>query len=136
MKLVPAALIATTALIFLIRAPGAALHYALGVLYSYRYIRSEDKSDAFRAKDFLRTSSPFYRADPLHRVHLGMANSYIAKFRRILGLSNLREMHSSMRSIPEDHPDWLVRFLRGTTLVEVGAAIAEQARLFLEKIDE
>lgn len=102
---------------------GALLRFALGALHTYRYIRKEERSDAFRAKELLETSAYRFGDSYLHRVHLGMAHSFIAKIRTIFGVSNLKKMRDLMDSIPREHTDWLLRFLRGTTLVKVGAAL-------------
>jgi hypothetical protein len=102
---------------------GALLRYALGTLHVYRYIRNEKRGDAFRAKELLEASAYRFRDSYFHRVHLGMAHSFIAKIRTIFGVGNLKEMRSLMESIPREHEDWLLRFLRGTTLVKVGSAL-------------
>ena len=102
---------------------GAMLRYALGALHIYRYIRYEENSDAYRAKELLEASAYRYGDSSFHKVHFGMAHAFIAKIRKVFGVGNLKEMQGLMQSIPEDHPDWLLRFFRGTTLVELGSAL-------------
>lgn len=99
------------------------IRYALAALLTYRYIREERREDAFRAMELLEKTKPAYESSYTHRVHLGMAHSFVAKIRTVFGVSNLESMEEYMSSIPEDYPNWLVRFLRGTTLVQVGSAL-------------
>ncbi|MFP4491567.1 MAG: hypothetical protein ACLFNZ_08825 [Spirochaetaceae bacterium] len=103
----------------------AHVRYSLGVLHIYRCIRSKEqkKADAYRALELLEEIEKEFGHSKLFKVHLGMAYSFIAEIRRTFGLSQLKKMHSIMTSIPEDHPDWLTRFLRGTTLFEVGTEL-------------
>lgn len=99
------------------------IRFAIGALRVYRYTRFEEKDDAFTARDRLEASRVHFGDDYYHKAHLGMAHAYIAKIRRVFGISSLKEMRKKMAEIPDQHPDWLLRFLRGTTLVEVGSAL-------------
>jgi len=99
------------------------VRYAAGVLHSYRYIRTEKKDDAFRSKDLLETVQEGFDDQELFTVHLGMAHAFVAGIRTIFGVSNLKKMEEELQSIPEKHPDWLIRFLRGTTSLQVGRAL-------------
>lgn len=99
------------------------LRYASGVLHTYRYIRVEEKSDAFRAKELLEAAEARFGNDELFVVHIGMAHAFVARIRTIFGVSSLKKMQSELQSIPEEHPDWLIRFLRGITSLQVGRAL-------------
>lgn len=97
--------------------------YAAGVLHVYRYIRSSRKDDAMAAKELLEAVEPRYRDQELFIVHSGMAHAFVASIRTIFGLGDLKKMQVELQSIPREHPDWLLRFLRGTTSIEVGRAL-------------
>ncbi len=99
------------------------IRYASGALHTYRYIRAEQKDDAFRAKELLETAERRFGGEDLFVVHIGMAHAFVARIRTIFGVSNLKKMQAELQSIPEDHPDWLIRFLRGTTSIQVGRAL-------------
>jgi len=99
------------------------LRYAAGVLHSYRYIRLEEKRDAHRAVELLEEAQERFARQDLFTVHLGMAHAFVARIRTIFGVSNLKTMEEQLQSIPENHSDWLIRFLRGTTSLEVGRAL-------------
>lgn len=99
------------------------LRYAAGVLHSYRYIRLEEKQDAYRAVELLEEAQERFDRQDLFTVHLGMAHAFVARIRTIFGVSNLKTMEEQLQSIPENHSDWLIRFLRGTTSLEVGRAL-------------
>lgn len=99
------------------------IRYASGALHTYRYIRAEAKDDAFRAKELLENAEPRFGEEDLFVVHIGMAHAFVARIRTIFGVSNLKKMEAELQSIPEDHPDWLIRFLRGITSLQVGRAL-------------
>jgi len=99
------------------------LRYASGALHTYRYIRVKEKNDAFRAKELLEAAETRFGNEDLFVVHIGMAHAFIARIRTIFGVSNLKEMQTKLQSIPQDHPDWLIRFLRGITSLQVGRAL-------------
>jgi hypothetical protein len=93
---------------------------ALGMLYIARYIRSEKRRDAYDALELLE---PIPAVSPLQLAYLGMAHAFVARIRTVFGVKNLEAMQEIMRKIPEQHPDYLVRFLRGNTLVQVGRGL-------------
>jgi hypothetical protein len=97
--------------------------FALGVLYQYRYLRTNQKEDAFHSLDLLRRSRSTYGQEALHRVHLGMAYASASRIKQMFGGGELKQMWKVFDSIPPNHSDWLVRFLRGTTLTELGMAL-------------
>ncbi len=99
------------------------IRYASGALHTYRYIRVEQKEDAFRAKELLEAAESRFGGQDLFVVHIGMAHAFVARIRTIFGVSNLKKMQAELQSIPEDHPDWLIRFLRGITSLQVGRAL-------------
>jgi len=99
------------------------LKYAAGVLHSYLYIRMEEKQDAYQAVELLEEAQERFARQNLFTVHLGMAHAFVASIRTIFGVSNLKTMEEQLQSIPEKHSDWLIRFLRGTTSLQVGRAL-------------
>ncbi len=99
------------------------LRYAAGVLRVYRYIRSEERDDAMTAKEMLEAVEKEFAGSDLFMVHIGMAHAFVASIKTIFGVGDLKKMQAELQSIDRDHPDWLIRFLRGTTLVEVGRAL-------------
>ena len=101
----------------------AALRYAAGVLHTYLYIRSQRKNDAFRAKELLESAETEFTGRDLFTVHLGMAHAFVASIRTVFGTGDLKKMQKELQSVDREHPDWLIRFLRGITLVEVGRAL-------------
>ncbi len=101
------------------RAGGEAAR-ALGMLHIARYIRSENKRDAFRALELFENLPA---RTPLQLAYAGMAHAFVARIRTIFGVGHLESMQEAMRAIPEDYPDYLVRFLRGNTLLQVGRGL-------------
>ena len=99
------------------------LRYAAGVLRVYRYIRTEERDDAMTAKEMLEAVEEEFAESDLFMVHIGMAHAFVASIKTIFGVGDLKKMQAELQSIDRDHPDWLIRFLRGTTLVEVGRAL-------------
>lgn len=99
------------------------VRYASGALHTYRYIRAEEKDDAFRAQELLEAAEARFGNEDLFVVHIGMAHAFVAKIRTVFGVSSLKKMQAELQTIPEDHPDWLIRFLRGTTSLQVGRAL-------------
>ena len=99
------------------------LRYAAGVLHTYRYIRSEEKTDAMQAREYLESVETRFARDDLFIVHLGMAHAFVASIKKVFGVGNLKKMQTELQSIDRNHPDWLIRFLRGVTSVEVGRAL-------------
>lgn len=93
---------------------------ALGMLHIARYIRSENKRDAFRALELLE---PLPARTPIELAYAGMAHAFVARIRTVFGVGHLEAMQEAMRAIPEDHSDFLVRFLRGNTLLQVGRGL-------------
>lgn len=101
----------------------AHVEYAAGVLHTYRYIRSARRDNAMRAKELLESAETQFAGEDLFTVHIGMAHAFVASIRTIFGVGDLKKMQSELQSIDRDHPDWLIRFLRGITSVEVGRAL-------------
>lgn len=99
------------------------LRYAAGILRVYRYIRTAEKDDAFEAKKLLEQVRGDVTETDLFRVHIGMAHAFVAGIRTVFGVGDLKKMQAELQSIDRNHPDWLIRFLRGTTLVETGRAL-------------
>jgi len=99
------------------------IEYAAGVLHIYRYIRTEQKDDAMRAKELLESAAPEFSGKDLFTVHIGMAHAFVASIKTIFGVGDLKKMQSELQSIERDHRNWLIRFLRGITLYEVGNAL-------------
>lgn len=92
----------------------------LAMLLLSRYIREEKRRDAYKALDIL---SGLPAETNLQKVYLGMGHAFAAKIKTIFGVSHLKEMQRIMEEIPTEHEDWLVRFLRGNTLVQVASAL-------------
>ncbi len=101
----------------------ARTEYAAGVLHTYRYIRSSRRENAMQAKKLLESAEPRFTGQDLFTVHIGMAHAFVASIRTVFGVGDLKKMQSELQSIDRDHPDWLIRFLRGITSVEVGRAL-------------
>lgn len=99
------------------------LQRAAGILRVYRYLRTAEKDDAFRAKDLLEEVHGAVTTTDLFKVHIGRAHAFVASIRTVFGVGDLKKMQTELQSIDRDHPDWLIRFLRGTTLVETGRAL-------------
>jgi len=97
--------------------------YAAGVLHIYRYIRSGRRDDAMKAKRLLEAVEDQFGNDKLFIVHLGMAHAFVASIRTVFGVGDLKKMQTELQSIEKSHPDWVIRLLRGITLVEVGRAL-------------
>ncbi|MBN2199749.1 MAG: hypothetical protein JW747_07875 [Candidatus Aminicenantes bacterium] len=94
---------------------------ALGILYVHLHLRDPDLEHARRAEDHLRgiENEPL-KKEPLTLVYLGMASSFKARAKTLFGVTDLENMKACFEAIPEDHPDWFIRFLRGTTYLQVG----------------
>ena len=101
----------------------AHVEYAAGVLHTYRYIRSAQRNDAMQAKKLLVSAESRFAGEVLFTVHIGMAHAFVASIRTVFGVGDLKKMQSELQSIDRNHPDWLIRFLRGITSVEVGRAL-------------
>jgi hypothetical protein len=99
------------------------IRLALGILYLDKYIRESRARYVFQADRYLREVQPPYGDDELVLVYKGMVNAFLAKIKTIFGVGNLKDMGRYMESIPEDYNDWLIRFLRGTTLLQVGRGL-------------
>lgn len=99
------------------------IEYAAGVLRVYHYIRAEQRDDAMRAKELLESAAPGFSGEDLFTVHIGMAHAFVASIKTIFGVGDLKKMQSELQSIERDHSNWLIRFLRGITLYEVGNAL-------------
>jgi hypothetical protein len=99
--------------------------FTLGVLYQHRHLRTDEKDDAVHSLELLEASRERYGNDIWHQVHLGMTYASMAKIKRMFGASEIKKMWKTFEMIPRDHPEWLVRFLRGTTLAEFGLALPD-----------
>ena len=90
------------------------------MLYIARFNRRENRADAYKALEMLE-AIPAETA--LEQVYLGMAHAFIARIRTVFGVKNLEAMQDAMGLVPEHYPDYLVRFLRGNTLFQVGQGL-------------
>jgi hypothetical protein len=94
---------------------------AVGILNVYKYLRNDTVSEyAYTAFENLDSLSPPFDDAPFIFAYKGAANSLMAKEKTVFGVGNLKDMQMYMEFIPEEYNDWFVRFLRGSTLIQVG----------------
>lgn len=94
---------------------------ALGILNIYKYLRNDSVSEyAYTAFENLESLSPPFNDAAFIFAFKGAAHSLMAKEKTIFGVGNLKDMQMYMEYIPEDYNSWFVRFLRGSTLIQVG----------------
>ena len=107
---------------------------ALGTLYVFKYIRFDEASKyAFTAADYLENIGRAPADRPFTQVIRGMASSLLAKIKTAFGVGDLKDMERYMRAIPEDYEDWIVRFLRGSTMYKVSQGLP---KIFFRKAIE
>lgn len=107
---------------------------AVGILNVYKYLRNDTVSEyAYAAFDNLDSLKPPFDDAPFIFAYKGAANSLMAKEKTIFGVGNLKEMEEYLQLIPENYNDWFVRFLRGSTLIQVGRNLPA---LFFRKMKE
>lgn len=94
-------------------------NFAIGILYTHRYILTEKRSNAFDARDYLENAVSGIGRTPLWLAYRGMAASFIAGIRTIFGGGSLDTMEKCFDEIPKEYKGWYVRFLRAVTLAEV-----------------
>lgn len=107
---------------------------AIGILNVYKYLRNDTVSEyAYTAFENLENLSPPFEDAAFIFAYKGVANSLMAKEKTIFGVGNLKDMQTYMELIPREYNNWFVRFLRGSTLIQVGKNLPA---LFFRKMKE
>lgn len=95
----------------------------LGVLYMSMSVRN-GKSEFARAsyRHFKKVPDAALDTAVLYSMR-GTASAFMARKAGIFGMNHLKKTQYYFDLIPDNHPDWFVRFLRGQTAWNIGKAL-------------
>lgn len=105
--------------------PRGNINTVKGILYLFKYLRTENNRDANQAHQYLLKASGTFSLTPLFKSLLGMSYAMQAKIKTIFGLDDLNKMRVILKEIPEDPVHWQTRFFRAKAAYNVGMALPD-----------
>ncbi len=98
-------------------------YFRLGILYTNKILLSDSMNTLDEAVENLALAESDGDDDNLFRIYKGITEAFLAKKRTIFGVENLKNTEAFMTSIPDSHPDWFIRFLRGISYYRLGQGL-------------
>lgn len=127
-----------TALYYLIQAPKTLVQKKLNavkenktpsfyraMLYLNLCMRDWNESYANSGHRDLEKIRSFPTNPNLLKVYKGISHSFQGKIKTLFGMDDLEKASLYMKEIPLDESDWVIRFLRGITLIELGRGLPD-----------
>jgi len=99
--------------------------FATAILYLNLCMLKWNTADANKGYKLLEKLRDYAPNQYLFFVYRGIASSFQGRIKTIFGLDDLKQAQAYLLQIPKDHANWVIRFLRGVTLINLAKGLPD-----------